>query len=157
MRETPQGTRINLCLKLKIVWLESSLHKKKKFRARVAALEKEVEANKEEKEKEFKVSEIAPALKDAGSAGSSEERNMNIARTILGISARKNWLIGHHSDFELIYVIPRIQAIVASTNSEGAETIGPRILQDQLIPKAKVNLEVSTYGITLLILPTSFL
>ena len=66
-------------------------HKKKKFRARVAALEKEVEANREKKEKESKISEIAAALKEAGSTGNSqEERNMSIARTILGISARKN-------------------------------------------------------------------
>ena len=64
---------------------------KKKFRARVAALEKELEANKEEKEKESKVSEIAAALKEAGSAANnSEEKNMSIARTILGISARKD-------------------------------------------------------------------
>ena len=63
---------------------------KKKFRARVAALEKELEANKEEKEKESKVSEIAAALKEAGSAKNSEEKNMSIARTILGISARKD-------------------------------------------------------------------
>ena len=62
----------------------------KKFRARVAALEKEVEANKEEREKESKIAEIAAALKEAGSAGNSEERNMSVARTILGISARKN-------------------------------------------------------------------
>ena len=48
-------------------------------------------ANKEEKEKESKVSEIAAALKEAGlAANNSEEKNMSIARTILGISARKD-------------------------------------------------------------------
>ena len=65
-------------------------NQKKKFQAQIAALEKEQEENKEEKEKESKVSKIAAALKETGSAKNSEEKNMSIARTILGISARKD-------------------------------------------------------------------
>ena len=65
----------------------------KKFRAKLAALEKKMEKNDAEKDKEEEVLMIAAVLKESNSqlasVSSTEEKNCSIARTVLGIIARE--------------------------------------------------------------------
>ena len=64
------------------------------MRAKLAALEKKVEENDAEKDKEEQVTKIAAALKDSYgelySVASADEKSCSITRTILEITARKS-------------------------------------------------------------------
>ena len=61
----------------------------KKLRAKLATLEKKMEKNDVEKDKEEQVLKIAAVLKESNSqlasVSSTEEKNRSIARTVLGI------------------------------------------------------------------------
>ena len=64
------------------------------MKAKIAALEKKVENNDAEKDKEEQVAQLAAALKesskDVSSVTNTDDKNRSLARTILGITARKS-------------------------------------------------------------------
>ena len=66
----------------------------KKLRSKLAALEKKVEEDDAEKDKEEKVTKIAAAIKesqaDLSLVATADEKSFSIARSILGINARKS-------------------------------------------------------------------
>ena len=66
----------------------------KKLRAKLAALENKMEENNAEKDTEEQITKIAAALKEfkaeLSSVASTKEKHRSIARTILGITARKS-------------------------------------------------------------------